>query len=790
MGTLATALFAAAALSMQGAVIAPAGAAPDSATDANSSSTITNDTFWKDTAGNPIFSQGGGIFDFKDPETGEVLHYWYGPRYTGAIDYYNKPTQPITTGGDTFVAVSAYSSKDLVNWKYEGDVLSRAQVDSFTNIGTGKATWVGRMGVAYVKDLNKYALFSQHGIKIEGQTNSDGAEFVALSDSPTGPFVADRRLKMTDYSAEMTVSTGDQTVFTDDDGTSYLVYSKSGGRNKIFISRIGVKDGKVDLLDTVKVYDGAGREGNCLFKYNGRYYMSASDLFGWNASRAYYLVADNINGPYTPTNDMQKIPGAEADFGHVTQTGFYYTVKGTQQDTVIYAGDRWADFAGNGLGYNQWVPLSFSADGTPYFNSMSQWNLNATTGAWSVADGNDYVLNGGFEADRVKAPYTDKEGKPIPEIAGWRRTNPAAVWNDADKSGRVGNFNLTFWSASAYSAKIEQTIDPVNFPMPDGAYTLSAQVRKPAAIEDAKLFAISGGQTFETSLSTMPATGDGWVKVSLPVNVVGGSATIGMSVNGKAEQLLRADDFTLTAVNKTHLSEATSAGRTLTSSDYSSASWQPFSTALGTAENVLASATSTQAQIDAATSALTSAQAGLASAVTAIAATTTKDVYPVGEPLDTTTLTVTASRADGTSLPLTPSQYSVSGFSSAQAAELNVTISLNADLAATGVPTVSTSLPISVHPAWQAASTYKAGDKVAYNGSVWLASWWTKGQVPGDPTGPWQEIRQVNGTAAWTPSRIFVKGDVATYNGHNYTAKWWTRNQTPGDPNGPWQLSN
>jgi hypothetical protein len=515
--------------------------------------TITNDTFWKDTDGNPIFSQGGGIFDFKDPETGELMHYWYGPRYTGAVDYYNRPTQPITSGGDTFVAVSAYSSKDLVNWKFEGDVLSRAEVDSFTGIGTGKATWVGRMGVAYIKDLNKYALFSQHGIKVEGQTNSDGAEFLALSDSPTGPFKADRRLKMTTYSSEMTDSTGDQTVFTDDDGTSYLVYSKSGGRNKIFISEIGVKDGKVDLVNTVKVYDGVGREGNCMFKYNGRYYMSASDLFGWNSSRAYYLVSDSIYGPYTPANDMQKIPGAESDFAHVSQTGFYYTVKGTKQDTVIYAGDRWADFAGNGLGYNQWVPLSFSAEGTPHFNSMNQWSLNAVTGDWSVADGNNYVLNGAFEADRVKAPYNDKEGKPIPEIAGWTRTNPAAVWNDADKSGRVGNFNLTFYSASPYSAKIEQKIDPANFPMPDGKYTLTAQVRKPADIDDAKLYAVSGGETYATSISNIPATGTEWVTVSVPVTVTGGSATVGISVNGKAEQVLRADDITLTRADKADL---------------------------------------------------------------------------------------------------------------------------------------------------------------------------------------------------------------------------------------------
>ncbi len=35
----------------------------------------------------------------------------------------------------------------------------------------------------------------------------------------------------------------------------------------------------------------------------------------------------------------------------VTQTGFFFSVKGSKRETIVYCGDRWADFAGNGLGY-------------------------------------------------------------------------------------------------------------------------------------------------------------------------------------------------------------------------------------------------------------------------------------------------------------------------------------------------------------------------------------------------------------------------------------------------------
>ncbi|MCH5685357.1 hypothetical protein LWM68_14540 [Niabella sp. W65] len=50
--------------------------------------------------------------------------------------------------------------------------------------------------------------------------------------------------------------------------------------------------------------------------------MTASNIYGWDASFAYYLVADDIYGPYLPANDMQVMEGSEKDYAHITQTGF------------------------------------------------------------------------------------------------------------------------------------------------------------------------------------------------------------------------------------------------------------------------------------------------------------------------------------------------------------------------------------------------------------------------------------------------------------------------------------
>jgi 5'-nucleotidase len=91
-------------------------------------------------------------------------------------------------------------------------------------------------------------------------------------------------------------------------------------------------------------------------------------------------------------------------------------------------------------------------------------------------------------------------------------------------------------------------------------------------------------------------------------------------------------------------------------------------------------------------------------------------------------------------------------------------------------------------PAWNASTVYNTGDTVSFQGSTWLALWWTQGQAPGDPNGAWQQIETAaDGTAIWTASRIFNTGDRVTFQGTTYLADYWTRNQTPGDATGPWE---
>ncbi|MES2276734.1 MAG: family 43 glycosylhydrolase [Bacteroidota bacterium] len=499
---------------------------------------IKNDVFWNTKDGRPIYSQGGGIFQFADPVSGVKKYYWYGVHYKEAESYRNAPF--ITQTGNNFESVTCYSSTDLVNWAFEADVLTKEQVNQ-----SGRKTWLGRLGVAYIKELNKYALFVQHG----------GRVMIAVAGSPTGQFTLHQEISMEAMIG--TTNTGDQTVFTDEDtGKSYLIYSYGKGRNKIYVSEIGVKDGKVDLLDCTKVFQGESREGNCLFKYKGRYYMCASNIYGWDASFAYYLVADNIRGPYTPTNDMQVINGVTDDYAHVTQTGFFYTVKGSKQETVIYCGDRWADFAGNGLGYNQWCPLSFDGK-TPYFNSLSSWDLDVKTGKWKVAADNNYAKNGSFEADRKNIP---SPVKPVQEqLTGWATTilagNKIAIGSadsivlnhvnsESDRKIVTGEKSLRITDKINFKRKVSQAIASTPYvPIADGLYTLTAKVKNSSGFTSLEMYAESNGKMLKYSIKDENTS---WQIISVSnIPVKAGKIEIGFLADGAANAVCYVDDVSL-----------------------------------------------------------------------------------------------------------------------------------------------------------------------------------------------------------------------------------------------------
>lgn len=99
---------------------------------------------------------------------------------------------------------------------------------------------------------------------------------------------------------------------------------------------------------------------------------------------------------------------------------------------------------------------------------------------------------------------------------------------------------------------------------------------------------------------------------------------------------------------------------------------------------------------------------------------------------------------------------------------------------------------------WQEAATYEAGIKVVWHGNVYLAKWWTEGDLPDNPVlqayeTPWQLIGPVLpgekpvpqptlpvGTyPEWSGTKIYEAGKRVLLDGKPFQAKWWNQGESP-----------
>ena len=155
------------------------------------------------------------------------------------------------TGGGANRGFSAYSSKDLVNWKPEGQVYFQDNKNGWSdpNAAWGGAYWAPE--VYKVKD--KYYLFYSAQWKVNPTKELENFKIgVAVSDKPTGPFV--------DLAPKPLFDPGypiiDANVFFDSDGKSYLYYSRAAYKHPIEseIADQAKKSGKYKEIEESWVY--------------------------------------------------------------------------------------------------------------------------------------------------------------------------------------------------------------------------------------------------------------------------------------------------------------------------------------------------------------------------------------------------------------------------------------------------------------------------------------------------------------------------------------------------------
>ena len=105
----------------------------------------------------------------------------------------------------------------------------------------------------------------------------------------------------------------------------------------------------------------------------------------------------------------------------------------------------------------------------------------------------------------------------------------------------------------------------------------------------------------------------------------------------------------------------------------------------------------------------------------------------------------------------------------------------------------SSNTPLGTFTGWTASWIYNGGETVAYNGKVYKAMWYTRDEVPGSVNGSWEEVGQPVATsrgtfASWTASWIYNGGEIVVFNGHLWKARYYSRGQAPvASSYGTWQ---
>jgi hypothetical protein len=303
---------------------------------------------WPDQNGNHIQAHGGGIIKVKD------TYYWYGEERAKGLD-------------TNFRYVSCYSSKDLMNWKFRGDVLKLPEVDS---AGPG---WVLERPKVYYNTMTKKYVMYFH-LDGPGPNEMRGKYKiarvgVAVSNSATGPFSFVKSFRPLGYESR------DIGQFIDDDGSAYIVFESRPSKG-FYIARLS--DDYMNVEKEV-CFIQSPLEGGAIVHYQGLYYVIGSRLTGWKPNPNKYATAKSLAGPWSEFKDIA--PPETNTYG--SQSTMIFKVVGSKSTTAIFMADIWKPGSQWDSRY-LWMPLEIGS-GNLQLPKPQPWKLNVKTGEWKYS---------------------------------------------------------------------------------------------------------------------------------------------------------------------------------------------------------------------------------------------------------------------------------------------------------------------------------------------------------------------------------------------------------------------
>ena len=187
----------------------------------------------------------------------------------------------------------------------------------------------------------------------------DGQTGVALSDTPVGPFT------IVNSNVHLSKShSGDGSLFVDDDGTGYFIYTSIDEDHTVCVERL-----KPDYLGSTGETSGnivRYAEAPLLFRQKNIYHALCASLCMacTNGSGVSYYTATSPLGPYT----MQSLTNGnsrEYSLNIPAQETWVTRIPTSEGPVFIWMADCWGSSADgvNGHDLQYWTPLEFSPDG-------------------------------------------------------------------------------------------------------------------------------------------------------------------------------------------------------------------------------------------------------------------------------------------------------------------------------------------------------------------------------------------------------------------------------------------
>jgi hypothetical protein len=290
---------------------------------------------WRDDRGQRIQAHGGGITVWKH------VYYWFGEDRTPG----NDPEKRF---------VACYSSRDLVHWRFRGQVLALADPEHL------RAHWVLERPKVYVNSrTGKFVMYAH----LDDAHYKLARVLVAVSKRIDGPYTYVKSFRPLGQESR------DIGQFVDDDGLAYLIF-ESRPTKGFFIARL-----TGDYLTLEKTcFIPAPLEGGALVHVGGLYYVIGSHMTGWKPNPNVYATAPALGGPWSEFSNLA--PPEANNYG--SQSTMLVKVAGAKKTTVIFMGDIWRPRELWDSRY-LWMPLEMEA-GTMHLPPPQPWSLDLRTG--------------------------------------------------------------------------------------------------------------------------------------------------------------------------------------------------------------------------------------------------------------------------------------------------------------------------------------------------------------------------------------------------------------------------